>query len=195
MDLLFFVQRCMYFMLPAYFANMIPVIAKKMNFFNFLALPLDGGKKIRGEPVLGSHKTVRGFLLGSIGGALIFYVQAALFPLEFFRSLSFIDYSEARNIVLGSLFGFFSLIGDALGSFLKRRLHKNPGEPFIPIDQISLVFGGVIFIPSTFISLTLVPQMLVSAFRVAVSIVVLTFCWHIVAARAANFLQLRTEKW
>ena len=41
---------CFYLMMPAYFANMAPVIAKKI--FNSLAIPIDFNKKIRNKPIL-----------------------------------------------------------------------------------------------------------------------------------------------
>ncbi len=49
-----------YFLLPAAFANMAPVIFKRVN---FLVYPVDFGLKFRGRRLLGENKTIRGVFL------------------------------------------------------------------------------------------------------------------------------------
>ena len=53
--MILFLLKILYFMSPAYFANMAPVIFRK---FNFLAIPIDFGKKINNKPLLGKTKTI-----------------------------------------------------------------------------------------------------------------------------------------
>ena len=52
-----FLLKCFYLMLPAYFANMAPVIVKRID---FLAFPVDFSKTLGKKPILGKNKTFRG---------------------------------------------------------------------------------------------------------------------------------------
>ena len=72
-----------YFMLPAYLANMAPPLLKKVNFLNY---PIH-------EKLLGSHKTYRGLIFAVIVGMLIFYIQKILFQYALFKNISLINYS------------------------------------------------------------------------------------------------------
>ena len=54
-------QVC-YFFMPAYLANMSPVLVSR--WFSALAVPIDGGKTLWGKRILGDHKTWRGLLAG-----------------------------------------------------------------------------------------------------------------------------------
>ena len=46
------------------------------------------------------------------------------------------------------------MVGDAVGSFIKRRLAMTKGKPFYPLDQLSFYVFAVIFVfpflPATF---------------------------------------------
>jgi len=50
-------------MLPAYFANMAPVLVQKINLF---AYPVDFNQKMNNKPIFGKNKTFRGFIFGII---------------------------------------------------------------------------------------------------------------------------------
>lgn len=179
-DFLSFLLGCFYFMLPAYFANMAPVIVKRINLFNF---PIDFNKKLNGRPVLGSHKTFRGFIFGIIFAVIIAYVQFLLYQLEFFRNLSFFDYYGWLS--LGFLMGFGALAGDSVKSFFKRRAGIKPGAKFIPFDQIDFIVGALIFaIPLVDLTLKI---FLTSLF---LSIILLIMVNH-----AAFYMKIRSEKW
>ena len=52
------VLQVLYFFLPAYVANMSPVLVRGR--FKALALPIDGGRWLWGKRILGDHKTWRG---------------------------------------------------------------------------------------------------------------------------------------
>ena len=56
----------LYFFVPAYVANMSPVVVR--NRFPSLAAPIDGGLSWRGRRLLGDHKTWRGLLVGIVVG-------------------------------------------------------------------------------------------------------------------------------
>lgn len=175
-----FMSRCFYFMLPAYFANMAPVMVKKIRLFDF---PVDFGKKVNGSRVLGSHKTFRGFVFGIIFAVVIAYAQFLLYNVEFFRSLSFFAYE--RWLLLGFLMGFGALAGDAVKSFFKRRIGIKPGAKFIPFDQIDFVLG-VFALTALFFGVTL------KIFAVSV---LLTFALDIIVNHFAFYMKIRSEKW
>jgi hypothetical protein len=82
------------------------------------AAPLDFGLVLRdGQRLFGSHKTWRGVLAGAVACAVL---AEALGP----------------GFVLGAGFGAASLLGDALSSAVKRRLHRLPGTEVPGLDQL-----------------------------------------------------------
>lgn len=175
-----FLLKCFYLMLPAYFANMAPVMVKRMN---FLAFPVDFNRKIGNKPILGKHKTFRGIVFGTIFAIVIAYLQYLLYNAEAFRNISFIDY---RNwLLLGFLMGFGSLIGDLIKSFFKRQLGIAPGDKFIPFDQTDFVLGALVFIMPIF-NVTL---------EIFIASLLLSFALHIAVNHAAFWLKIRNEKW
>ncbi|MCX6742627.1 MAG: CDP-archaeol synthase [Candidatus Parcubacteria bacterium] len=138
------ILQALYFMLPAYFANMAPVFAVKI-FDKKLAWPLDFGKTYKGKEILGKNKTWRGLFAGVATGILTVYLQRYLFQFNFFKSLSFLDYTQINALLYGFLFGFGVILGDAVKSFFKRRANLKPGERWFPWDQLDFL-GGLILI-------------------------------------------------
>ncbi|MAG39116.1 hypothetical protein CMO90_03435 [Candidatus Woesearchaeota archaeon] len=133
--------EAIYYFLPAYIANMVPPL---FQWLPLLDTPLDFNKKFRGRRIFGSHKTIRGILLGSVFGILTIYVQKLLYNNQFFNSISIINYSE-QVLWLGFLLGFGALFGDSVESFFKRRVNIAQGKPWFPFDQLDFVFGAFIF--------------------------------------------------
>ena len=118
MDSLFMlILKSMYLMLPAYFANMAPVIVKKINIFDY---PVDFNKKFGKKPLFGKHKTFRGFIFGIVFAITIAYVQFRLAEADSFWSISILDYE--KWLLIGFLMGFGALSGDLIKSFFKRRI-------------------------------------------------------------------------
>ena len=175
------ILQCLYFMLPAVFANMAPVIVK--NRFNNLAIPLDFNKKINNKPIFGKHKTFRGLVFGVIFAIIIIFIQYVLYSNDILVDLVIIDYSNW--LLLGVLAGLGTIFGDLMGSFVKRRLNYEPGKPFIPFDQIDAVVGTLIFI---------YPLVRLSLNRIII-IFVLSFVLHVTISRLAYILKVRKEKW
>jgi CDP-archaeol synthase len=98
-------------------ANSAPIAAKHLLGVRWNA-PIDAGWRfVDGRPLLGSSKTVRGFVAAVAGAAL----AAAL-----------LGYS----LGLGAEVGALAMLGDALSSFVKRRLGVTPSGRAIGIDQI-----------------------------------------------------------
>ena len=175
-----FLLKCFYFMLPAYFANMAPVMAKKIRLFAF---PIDFSRTINNKPVFGKNKTFRGFVFGTIFAIIIAYLQFSLYNIDFFRNISFFSYQNW--LLFGILMGFGALAGDLIKSFFKRRLGIKPGENFIPFDQTDFVVGALVLIMPIF-SLTL---------KIFIVSLLLSFILHIIINHLAFYLKIRNEKW
>ena len=139
------ILQALWFFLPAGEANMAPILIKKVPIFDFLDIPIDGGKTFRGKRVFGDHKTVRGFVIGFVAALLTLLVQKYCYTnFDWARNISYVDYSTI-NIWLGALgFGFGALVGDAVKSFFKRQRNHPPGTAWVPFDQIDYVIGGLI---------------------------------------------------
>ena len=175
-----FLLKCFYLMLPAYFANMAPVIVKRID---FLAFPVDFSKTLGKKPILGKNKTFRGLIFGIVFAIIISYLQFLMQNAGFFRSISFADYKNWA--LLGFLMGLGALTGDLVKSFFKRRLSINPGEKFIPFDQTDFVIGALIFIIPVF-ALNL---------KIFFTCLILSLVLHIVVNHIAFYLKIRNEKW
>ncbi len=103
----------LYYILPAYVANMTPVVFGGGR-------PIDLGKNfIDGKRILGDHKTIRGFISGALAGTLIGVMQGR--PL------------------CGFLLSLGTMLGDMMGSFFKRRMDIRPGESAPLLDQEGFV--------------------------------------------------------
>lgn len=138
-----FILTCLYLIIPAAVANMMPVFVRHINFLN---IPVDFNKKWKGKSIFGSHKTYRGFFFGILGAIMVSYIQMKLYQYPFFQQISFFIYSETSFVLIGFLLGFGVLFGDLVKSFFKRRLGIKPGARFFPWDQIDLVLGALVFI-------------------------------------------------
>lgn len=143
---MFFLLQCIYFMLPAYFANMAPVFAQKLSVLKFLTKPIDNGQGLKGKPIFGTNKTWRGLVVGIITAIATVWLQYFLYSIQFFQKISLINYFTINLWLLGFLLGFGALFGDLVKSFFKRRINLKPGAPWIPFDQIDFVIGALIFV-------------------------------------------------
>lgn len=127
----------LYFFLPAYFANMCPVIAGKLR------LPL--GHPIS-ERLLGSHKTWRGFYAGYLGALTILAVQFLIQENQLLGAYILLDYQNINLFGYAFLFGIGAITGDGLKSFFKRRIGIKPGAPWFPFDQLDFVVVALLFL-------------------------------------------------
>lgn len=130
------ILQALYFMLPAYLANMMPVLVKP--FFPWWSRSIS-------EKFFGSHKTWRGIFAGICGGIIMIFIQREIGAAA--TGISLIDYqnmSLQTLFLLGFLFGFGALIGDLIKSFFKRRLKIAEGQPWIPFDQLDFVTGALL---------------------------------------------------
>jgi CDP-2,3-bis-(O-geranylgeranyl)-sn-glycerol synthase len=107
----------LYLLLLTTVANGAPAIVR--NFFGRrFVFPLDGGLRLKdGQPLFGSSKTLRGLAASVVATAAL----AALlgFPWD-----------------LGALISVCAMVGDAISSFIKRRLRMPPKGHAPVLDQV-----------------------------------------------------------
>lgn len=141
-DLLF----VFWFFGPAGLSNLAAFASGKIPLLKRYNQPVDGGLKFRGKRILGSHKTIRGFIAGIIAGILCVLFEVLLYSqFAFIRDIVFIDYTIINTVLLGFLLGFGALAGDAAKSFFKRQRNISPGKSWVPFDQIDYIVGGIFF--------------------------------------------------
>ena len=136
------VLQTLWFFVPAYLANMAPVLAR--GHFAWLDRPLDGGRLLWGERILGAHKTWRGIVAGTVVGLAAFAAQRLVYDAGWLRELAPIDYDDTP-LALGVLLGLGTGVGDAVKSFVKRRIMIAPGEPWVGFDQLDFMVGAYLF--------------------------------------------------
>ncbi len=159
------VARALVFIFPAYCANGAPVIFGGGR-------SIDGDRKfLDGKPILGSHKTFRGFFAGLVIGTLVGLVEHVLFESSF---------------LLGFVLSLGALIGDLMDSFIKRRLDIPPGSPLPVVDQLDFVIGALLF------SLTIgqLPSPLVTLI-----VIIVTPPIHLLTNFLAYLLGVKKEWW
>ena len=150
------IGSALWFILPAYFANATPVVLGR-------GPPLDGGRCLGdGRRIFGDGKTIRGFVAGIGAGIVIGVLQGvAKGPLLHYLSLGFL-------LALGAL------LGDLMGSFIKRRLGIERGGVLPGLDQLGFVI----------IALLLASPVEVPSWQEIVAIFLITPALHL----ATNFI-------
>ena len=176
-----FILQALYFFLPAYVSNMIPVILGKYNIF---PQPIDSNKKQKDKPILGAHKTWGGLLYGTMAGTLTFGIQTVLYTIPTFQQVSLINYAT-EPIMIGVLLALGALAGDAIKSFFKRRLNKKSGDAWFPFDQIDYVIGALVFV-----SIYYVPEI-----KIIITLIIAAPLLHFTANHIAFFLGWKDVKW
>lgn len=123
-----------------------------------LEIPVDFGKKIKGYPIFGAHKTWRGLICGTVAGIIVVWLQVWLYQFPFVQEISILDYTAINfrgegikgrwmaSTFFGLLISFGAVFGDLLFAFFKRRQEIPPGKPWIPFDQINYVVGAFLFL-------------------------------------------------
>jgi len=116
--------------------------------------PMDFGRSWRGKRILGDGKTWRGFLGGALTGVAVGVLQTAgVAYADKDVVWGFGDWPSSLGTVL--CLGFGSMLGDSMGSMIKRRLGVERGGKAPVLDQYNFVVGAVvlvlIFRPSWFL--------------------------------------------
>lgn len=136
----------LWFFLPAAIANMMPVFAAHFKPIKRFDYPMDFYKTYRGKRVFGSHKTMRGLVVGIIFATLALWIQQQLVLNNdsIARLTAQVDYAALPVLVLGPLFALGALLGDAIESFFKRQVGIAPGDGWFPFDQTDYIIGGAL---------------------------------------------------
>lgn len=158
----------LYFMLPAYAANMSAPFARYWR----------GRNPPINERLLGSHKTVVGFGLGVVAAMIVTAMQAWI-------ALPGSVADDANWPWLGLGFGIGSMGADALKSLAKRRLRITPGSPWIPFDQVDFAIGAL---------LCVAPLVRVSWMDAGI-ILVMTFVGDLVVNRLSYRMGIKRTPW
>ncbi|MGL4670057.1 MAG: CDP-2,3-bis-(O-geranylgeranyl)-sn-glycerol synthase [Methanobacteriaceae archaeon] len=125
-DISIAILSLIYFMLPAYIANLSGLVfggGKALDFGKFAP----DGRRIIGDGV-----TWKGAIVGTILGSVIGVLQGL----------------QSGNVLyglfLGFILGFGAMLGDAIGSFIKRRLKIQRGKPVLILDQLDFVVVAIL---------------------------------------------------
>ena len=134
----------LYFILPAYFSN-----GGALAFGG--GTPVDFGKcDGKGNRWIGDGVTWRGLIAGTVIGIITGTVQGYLAPGIISEIgpyiITPIVTGVNNGILIGFLLGFGALLGDALGSFLKRRLGIGRGKPAPILDQLDFLIVAIILV-------------------------------------------------
>jgi len=125
--------QAFWFIAPAYAANSFPPLIKGRK-------PLDNGKKLGKHRLFGDGKTIEGTIAGVVFGIFIGLIQMyfqPMIPVEF----GFIQ----MTINLIALLSVGAILGDIVGSFIKRRFGLKRGQPIFLLDQLNFLIGAFIF--------------------------------------------------
>jgi CDP-2,3-bis-(O-geranylgeranyl)-sn-glycerol synthase len=137
-----------YFMLPAYIANVSALVFGGGK-------PLDFGRNFRdGRRIIGNGVTWRGTIIGTLIGTFIGIIQGSISTyygsvFNLIPGIIIIQGPIPASILQGAVIGLFlgggALIGDAAGSFIKRRVGIERGKAAPFLDQLDFVIGALVF--------------------------------------------------
>lgn len=169
----------LYFILPAYFSNGAGLVFGG-------GMPVDFGKSdSKGNRWIGDGVTWRGLIAGTIIGIITGAVQGYFGPQIIAEFSDYIITPIITNIpegiLIGFLLGFGALLGDAIGSFLKRRLGIGRGKPAPILDQLDFLIMALILV-SLVVKLSLL---------FVIIAIVLTLAVHLITNSVAYLLGMK----
>ena len=147
-------------------------------------MPVDnGGKLADGSRIFGDGKTIRGFAAGVAAGLLVGAIEGTVLPGTFMALYS----SAADYAIVGFLLGLGTMVGDLVGSFVKRRQGVAQGKPSLITDQLSFLIFALLFAYP-------MASRLVTA-ELIVFLAILTYFVHVAANVLAHRLGLKSVPW
>ncbi|OYT43439.1 MAG: hypothetical protein B6U88_01040 [Candidatus Aenigmarchaeota archaeon ex4484_56] len=159
--------------LPAYCSNFFPVVVRGKT-------PIDLNKNfIDNKRVFGDGKTIRGFISGSLFGIFIGMLQIYL---QQYTGNNLIFNHTVLSVILLSV---GALIGDLIGSFVKRRFEMKRGDPAPLLDQLDFVI----------MSLVLLSLAYKINFSYIFFLVLITPILHLFSNLTAYILKLKNKPW
>ena len=211
--------------LPAYVANMSPVLVAKV--IPGWKAPIDGGRVGKdGQRLLGPGKTWRGLAGGTVLGAATAIAVAVAVPAAgdpgLFAGWDYgakgfdgppigsedpcldtakcaaDDASPAWAVALfGGFVGFMALVGDAVKSYFKRRTGRPRGKPWVPFDQLDFVVFGLLAmaLAAPLLADGWVKAALLGDWVVLTTLVVLTPLLHFLVNVIGYVLKLKEVPW
>ena len=181
MNLVAVVATAIWAMLPAYVPNNAAVLGGG-------GPPIDGGRTVRGDRLLGDGKTWRGLAVG-VGAGIAVGLLLGVFrgPASGLLGVPLPEFSPGALLALPT----GAMAGDIFASFLKRRTGRKRGRPVPGLDQLDFVIGAL--------SLTALvdPAWFGAVFSLPVLVVVLvvTPALHVSTNVIAYWLGLKNEPW
>jgi CDP-2,3-bis-(O-geranylgeranyl)-sn-glycerol synthase len=175
MDIALLIVEAFKFILPAYCANAMPVLAgggKKMDF---------GKNFLDGKRIFGNNKTFRGFFFGWSIGIGVGLVEGLVFGFQNYP------------VLFSLLIPLGALLGDLTGAFIKRRIDIAPGGLLPIVDQVDFVVGAIVFsLPLNLIGW----QLGAAAFwQVALTALLITPPIHLFTNFLAYKMKLKRNPW
>jgi len=175
----------LWFIFPAYVANAIPVLVGG-------GTPIDLGRNfVDGRRLFGDGKTFRGLGGGLIAGTLtgVFEAFISSWVIDNLRNLT--ELSAISVVTLqyvpfrAFLISLGALLGDLLGSFIKRRMGIRRGSPAPLLDQLTFLLGALILVSFSF------------PFQVEYAIIlfILTPLIHLAANMVSYLIGLKKVPW
>ncbi len=159
------------FLLPPYVSNAIPVLlggGAKMDY---------GACFFDGKRILGDGKTIRGFLAGISAGIVVAGLESF--------ALAHTQFSSFNWFWIGSTSSFGAMIGDTIGSFIKRRLNLTGPTPLL--DQLPFILLALAFsFPFT--------KTFITSLDVII-ILVITYLLHVLMNRLAHAMGWKKVPW
>jgi CDP-2,3-bis-(O-geranylgeranyl)-sn-glycerol synthase len=138
MDIPLILIQALWFMIPAYVANPAAVLFGGGK-------PMDFGLRLKdGQRLLGDGKTWRGFAGGIFSGMLIGGIQHVSVWLV--GENDFLFGSSPQAVLPLFLLPCGALLGDILGSFIKRRVGMARGAKTPGLDQYDFLIGVVLLL-------------------------------------------------
>jgi CDP-2,3-bis-(O-geranylgeranyl)-sn-glycerol synthase len=171
--ILILLGQSIWFIASAYVTNAFPTVVKGQ-------IPVDGGRTWSGRRILGDSKTVEGTFAGLVFGIFIGFLQVGLQPkMPAELNLPVLTMPVVILLCTGTMFG------DIVGSFIKRRLGINPGDPALLLDQLGfLIFAFIFASAATAIDINIV-----------ILLIILTPILHVLTNIFVYLLRLKEHPW
>lgn len=139
MDVLLVIPRALWLMVPMLLPNSAAVLFGGGTAIDF------GGCMKDGRRILGDGKTWRGLFGGTLAGISVGLLQGIMAG----ELLNAPDWTWGEfwpSLFILFLLAFGSMLGDLLGSFVKRRAGRERGAKFPVLDQYDFFIGAMILI-------------------------------------------------
>lgn len=135
MTIITLIITCFYFYLPAALANIGANMGSFIPIFKDIKIPIDFGKSLYGERIVGEHKVFGSLIFGIVLGSLVGFLKY-MFLDQYMKQYLLLDLNMAENMALYFLMSVFALLGDIIKSVFKRLLRIAPHKAWIPFDEI-----------------------------------------------------------